>query len=413
MKSLKLFLLTSLFLLCFQPTIVAQPEVGDLFPGWSAGHLDIHHINTGRGESVFAILPDGTTMLIDAGDEKPSLRSVEAKPDSSRTPGEWITRYVLHMMCPLPEKKLDYIYLTHFHEDHMGDVSASRKRSAKGDYMLTGITEVGDNIPFGKIIDRNWPDYNWPTPMADNPNIQNYIRFVNWHVANSGCKAGQFLVGSNQQFKLLRQPDKYPEFEIRNIVANGQVWTGVHNNVRNHFPPVEMISEQEFPDENQCCSGIRITYGKFDYFNGGDIGNASAHGTWQDIETPVGLVLGPVDVCEANHHAAFDAMGIPFLNAVSPKVTIVQALGAGHPDKIFIHRMIELGFPEDRDVFSTNLMEATRLVIGSRRTGYMKSTQGHIVVRVYPGGDNYQVIVLDDSAESFTIKSIHGPYESR
>ena len=106
-------------------------------------------------------------------------------------------------------------------------------------------------------------------------------------------------------------------------------------------------------------------------------------------------------------------MGIPFLNAVSPKVTIVQALGAGHPDKIFIHRMIELGFPEDRDVFSTNLMEATRLVIGSRRTGYMKSTQGHIVVWVYPGGDNYQVIVLDDSAESFTIKSIHGPYESR
>ena len=40
--------------------------VGKPLPLWTEGCLDIHHINTGRGESAFYILPDGTTMLIDA-----------------------------------------------------------------------------------------------------------------------------------------------------------------------------------------------------------------------------------------------------------------------------------------------------------------------------------------------------------
>jgi hypothetical protein len=41
------------------------------------------------------------------------------------------------------------------------------------------------------------------------------------------------------------------------------------------------------------------------------------------------------------------------------------------------------------------------------------SSQGHIVVRVAPGGASYQVIILDDSAESYAVKAIHGPYEAR
>ena len=35
---------------------------------WKEGTLDIHHISTGRGSSIFFILPDGTRMLVDAGD---------------------------------------------------------------------------------------------------------------------------------------------------------------------------------------------------------------------------------------------------------------------------------------------------------------------------------------------------------
>ena len=377
-------------LVCLQAAVFAQVKAGDAYPDWTTGYMDIHHINTGRGECVFAILPDGTTLMIDAGNS-----NSPARPDDSRSAGEWITRYILHMMRPLPDKKLDYIFLTHFDGDHIGSVH-----------------EVGDNIPFSKIVDRNWPDYNFPRPMSNNRSMQNYIGFVNRHIAG-GAIAEQFQVGSNRQFTLLRQADKYPEFEIRNLAANGVVWTGVHNNVRNHFPPIESISAAEFPGENQCSAAIRISYGRFDYFNGGDIVHSSAPGTWRDIETPVGQIAGPVDVCEVNHHAVYDAMGEAFLKAVRPSVFIIQALGAGHPDNRGLQRMMaQWIYPGERDIFTTNLRESTREVVGVQRANQMKSQQGHIVVRVLPGGDRYNIYILDDSAENFTIKSIHGPYES-
>jgi len=39
--------------------------------------------------------------------------------------------------------------------------------------------------------------------------------------------------------------------------------------------------------------------------------------------------------------------------------------------------------------------------------------QGHIVVRVMPGGKEYYVIILDDSTEEMTVKSVFGPYASK
>jgi len=47
-----------------------------------------------------------------------------------------------------------------------------------------------------------------------------------------------------------------------------------------------------------CCIAFRLSYGKFDYYNGGDLTGAE-YGSWRDIETPVGMVTGPLEVCEA------------------------------------------------------------------------------------------------------------------
>ena len=56
---------------------------------WSGGHLDIHHISTGRGNATFFILPDGTSLLVDAG-AAPDDTTPDAtpRPDGSRRPGE-------------------------------------------------------------------------------------------------------------------------------------------------------------------------------------------------------------------------------------------------------------------------------------------------------------------------------------
>src|ERR1700754_144445 len=75
-------------------------SVGEPLPAWQEGYLDLHHINTGRGNAAFYILPDGTTVLFDAGELDPSdprttsKRNTPIRPDDSRKPYEWIVNYI-------------------------------------------------------------------------------------------------------------------------------------------------------------------------------------------------------------------------------------------------------------------------------------------------------------------------------
>src|SRR5579864_8215302 len=98
-------------------------DSSDMEP-WQRGLLDIHHISTGRGNSVLIICPDGTSILIDAGAVKgPAEALAAAEPNSSRRPGEWIAQYALRHLSTAPRRELDYVVLTHFHGDHIGEVA--------------------------------------------------------------------------------------------------------------------------------------------------------------------------------------------------------------------------------------------------------------------------------------------------
>ena len=50
--------------------------MAETFPGWRRGALQVHFIHTGVAESIFFILPDGTTMLVDCGDH-PALTRLD------------------------------------------------------------------------------------------------------------------------------------------------------------------------------------------------------------------------------------------------------------------------------------------------------------------------------------------------
>src|SRR4051812_13110964 len=93
------------FILCccllFVNRLFAQvPRKGDMLPPWQEGYLDLHHINTGRGNAAFFIFPDGTTMLFDAGEQDPSdPRTLSARnsvihPNNKKRPFEWIVAYI-------------------------------------------------------------------------------------------------------------------------------------------------------------------------------------------------------------------------------------------------------------------------------------------------------------------------------
>jgi hypothetical protein len=76
---------------------------GDSLPAWTPGTLDIHQIVTGRGNAAFMMFPDGITLLLDAGDagdteyDRLHVADADQLPDASRTPAQWIARYIRHM----------------------------------------------------------------------------------------------------------------------------------------------------------------------------------------------------------------------------------------------------------------------------------------------------------------------------
>ena len=60
-------------------------------------------------------------------------------------------------------------------------------------------------------------------------------------------------------------------------------------------------------------------------------------------------------------------------------------------------------------MYSTNIHKAAEIVIG-KDIEKLKSKQGHIVVRVSPGGKEYFIYVLNDDNAKRKIKKIVGPY---
>jgi len=389
-------------------------RVGAKLAPWKPGQLDIHQISTGRGNAAFMILPDGTTLLVDAGNYTREVPDAAPRPDGAHPPGEWIARYIRHMLAARREPAIDYALITYFDPDHMGLTREGDPLSSDGDYRLCGITRVAESLPIRTLVDRAWPDYDFPRPL-DSPMMMNYRRFIESQSHAGRLRVERFRVGRNDQFRLLHDPAAYPQFEIRNVASNGEVWTGVGESTRQHFPALETIPSMFRPTENLSSNAIRIRYGAFDYYTGGDLHGVPDPGEppWHNMEIPVGKAVGPVDVHVVNHHGSIDPASPFFLDALRPRVHIIPSWRPSHPAPVVLKRiMTPSAYPGERDVFTVALRQSTRTVIGPR-ADRIRNANGHVVVRVDPGGETYRVVCLDDTRESYEIISVHGPYASR
>lgn len=425
-----------IFIVFFFFAITAAGQVatpGKPLPPWQKGFLDLHHINTGRGNAAYYIFPDGTTMLFDAGEEDPSdprtfsARNSAIHPNNKRLPYEWIVYYIKKMAPHKDNIHLDYAAISHFHDDHFGSWYHDAPPSSKGKYVLTGITGVGDNIPIQHLIDRGYPQYNYPVRMdsfifkfskgddAYLRTIHNYFLFTQTQTAR-GFEVAQCVAGSITQIRMQYNGKDYPEFYVRNLKSNGKIWTGKDSSVFEYFPPVDPADSKTWPDENSLSLAFAIHYGPFTYYSGGDCAGNVSYGEpwWKDVETPVAKALGEVDVATMDHHGNRNAVSEFQVKTLKPRVWIGQSWSSDHPGhEVLIRATTPFLYDGPRDLFATNMLEANKLVIGSLIDQSYKSTQGHILVRVLPGGKEYYVIILDDSKEDMPVKNVFGPYQSK
>lgn len=416
--------------------------IGQPLPAWRAGYLDLHHINTGRGNAAFYILPDGTTILFDAGELDPtnprttSKRNTPIRPDDSRHPYEWIAAYIKSVApqptpqpsasttpTAPPRPSIDYAVLSHFHEDHFGSWYPAAPLSSDRAFALTGITGVADLIPIHTLLTR---DYHYPVdpeillkslPKDDHVvrTWSNYLAFIK-DKTSQGMQVQYLKAGSRSQIHLQNHPEAYPTCYVQNVKSNGLIWTGHDSAVEQHFPPVDSADRTTWPDENPLSNVLLIHYGPFTYYTGGDCpGNVFlGDAPWRDVETPVARAVGEVDIATMDHHGNRDAVNEFLVKTLRPRVWIEQVWTADHPGhEVLIRAVSPLLYPGPRDLFATNFMEANELVIGPLVQQSYRSRQGHIVVRVLPGGASYYIFVLDDSLATMPVKAIFGPYTSK
>ena len=379
----------------------ANAQTPEYLPEWKEGYLDIHTIATGRGDAALIVMPDGTSMMIDAGDNaKP--KDIQ-HPDDTKKPGDWQAVYIKHFLSQLPGNgNLDYAMVTHFHNDHIG--TAKDALPGTNGFDLSGITLVGDRIHFNKLVDRAYPDYDFPSRQnvlnADKGFMEQYIKFAEYS-ASHGTEVEKFRIGDKKQFVPVHDPKKFAKnFEIRNLAANGEVWTG------KGLKSVKMYSGDPcLFDENMNSCAIRLRYGKFSYYNGGDLsgGNLPIYKCQErDFETPVAKICGKVTVMKANHHGYFDTCNGFFMQTLAPQVIIIDARSENHPTAATMTRISD---PQvwrgDRDYYITG--DRPRKKLGEELWSKFKPW-GHIVIRVYPGGNSYQVFVLDADTTDYRVK---------
>lgn len=356
--------------------VSAQAPSGDALPPWTPGTLDFHQISTGEGNAALAVFPDGTTLLVDAG--------------GSAAAGARIADYLARAGVT----RLDYVVLTHYHADHAG-----------------ALDEVGARLPIATVIDRG---HEYLRPPDTDPTFVKYRAFLGAQ-NRRGTIDEAIRTGRADQIVLRRDRAAYPSVEVRNVAANGDVWTGRGDETARVFPPLASLASEDRPSENMCSIGLRIRYGRFDLFTGGDMPGIPDAGApaWQSVETPVARAIGPTDVHVANHHGSIDPESEIFLSTLRSAVIILPSWSPTHPSQDALKRMMAARlYPGPHDIFATLLRPPTRASIGAR-ADQLKADHGHIVVRVAPGGDRYRVFVLDERSDARTVIAESGPYEAR
>jgi hypothetical protein len=99
----------------------------------------------------------------------------------------------------------------------------------------------------------------------DAPFARNYLAFIRSRQA-AGGRVERFIPGADKQIALTHRADSFRSFDIRNLAANGRVWTGQGNESRSLLPPMETLQLDELPDENVYSAALRLNYGGFSYF---------------------------------------------------------------------------------------------------------------------------------------------------
>ena len=387
-----------------------HPMAGKELPPWNPGEFQVHFIYTGVGESMFWIMPDGTTMLLDCGDHPAINRgklAIWVLPNGNRHAGEWVARYVTRVNPAKTE--VDYLMISHHHADHGGMVGwGAGERDWNGKKLsVSGVLQAADTLKFKTCFDRGWPDYSAPIPneLCDARSFKHLRDVYEYLVERDGMKMEKFDVGAVGQIALRHDAAAFPGFTITNITGNGKIRRR-DGSVRDLYAHAHKAKKL---NENGMSLGVVVQYGPFRFYTAGDFYDTPKlpDGTRMNAEVELAKELDAVDVAKINHHG-HHSMSLPLVAALKARVWTACMWDQLHITADTLERLSSReAYPEPRLIAPGVFTPERRFEDAGKPfladIAPESFNAGHVVMTVAPGGARYNIAYVTADNESMKV----------
>lgn len=276
--------------------------------------LQIHHMDVGQGDGAVMITPNGKVVLFDVGKDNNSITC---------------DRPVAYL-DGLGVTKIDAIFVSHYHSDHIGCIPAVLAR-----FPLKSTAKVYDR---GGTYDTTF--------------------FTDYKAAVK-TKRKTATIGQN-------------------VLIDGVAISVVAVNGKSQSDDVATTNE------NDLSLAVLVSYGKYREEIGGDLSGENTS-NYKDVESGVVGEVGPIDVYKVHHHCSAYSSNANWLSSTKPTIAIIST-GIGnsyhHPAPSCLQRLRAQNI---KTVYWTELGNG-----GTPKNG-TDVIAGNILIQVPDGGNSFSV----------------------
>jgi len=239
----------------------------------TADKLRIYFIDVEGGQATLFVTPKGESLLIDTGWPGNEYRDADRIAATAKRAGL---------------SKIDYVLITHFHDDHVG-----------------GVPQLVQRIPVGAFI-----DHGQNRELDNAPTVRDFAAY-------------EKVIADGKYKRILARPgDVLPiaGIHVTVVSADGNLLQGSlpGGGQANAFCKASEVRPAD-KTENSRSLGVQISFGNLKLLDLGDL-------TWDkemELMCPTNK-LGKVDVLIVSHHGWYQSSSPALVDAVHPRVAIMD-----------------------------------------------------------------------------------------